>query len=108
MRSLFAGLLLLMLASHGVGAQPADCPGEPAAGPMLPLSLDLHGRPGVPRGVTGQAYVDVPMGTPGIACGGAPPPPRDVLRGEPGNLLGPPSTDLLRGPGTPRVLVETR
>jgi hypothetical protein len=110
MRSLLAALLLLVLvlASHGVAAQPADCPTEPSAGPMLPLSLDLAGRPGVPRGVTGQTYVEVPMGAPGIACRNAPPPPRDILRGEPGNVLGPPSPDLLRGPGTPRVLVETR
>jgi hypothetical protein len=109
MRSLLAGLLLSVLALHGVAAQPADCQSEPSAGPRLPLSLDLAGRPGVPRGVTGQAYVDVPMGAPGVACGGAPPPPpRDILRGEPGNLLGPPSPDLLRGPGTPRVRVEVQ
>jgi hypothetical protein len=109
MRWLLIGLLLVVLASFGVAAQPADCPAEPSAGPMLPLSLDLGGRPGVPRGVTGQAYVGVPMGAPGVACGSAPrPPPRDILRGEPGNVLGPPSPDLLRGPGTPRVWVETR
>jgi hypothetical protein len=108
MPSLLAALFLLVLASRGVTAQPADCPTEPLAGPVLPLSLDLAGRPGVPRGVTGQAYVAVPMGPPGIACGNAPPPPRDILHGEPGNVLGPPSPDLLRGPGTPRVWVETR
>jgi hypothetical protein len=108
MRSLLAGLLLIVVASGGISAQPADCPTEPSAGPMMPLSLDLAGRPGVPRGVTGQAYVDIPVGTPGIACQDAPPPPRDVLRGEPGTLLGPPLPDLLRGPGSPRVRVEVR
>jgi hypothetical protein len=107
---ILAGLLLLVLASFRVAAQPADCPSVPSTEPMLPLALDLAGRPGVPRGVTGQAYVDLPMGAPGVACGGPPPPPpRDVLRGDPGNvLMGPPSPDLLRGPGTPRVWVETR
>ena len=100
---------MLLVALREVAAQPADCPAEPSAGPMLPLSLDLGGRPGVPRGVTGQAYVGVPMGGPGVTCGGAPgPPPHDILRGEPGNVLGPTSPDLLRGPGTPRVWVETR
>ena len=100
---------MLLVALREVAAQPADCPAEPSAGPMLPLSLDLGGRPGVPLGVTGQAYVGVPMGGPGVTCGGAPgPPPHDILRGEPGNVLGPTSPDLLRGPGTPRVWVETR
>ena len=55
MRSLLAGLLLIVVASGGISAQPADCPTEPSAGPMMPLSLDLAGRPGVPRGVTGQS-----------------------------------------------------
>ena len=109
MRSLFAGLLLLVTGADGLAEQPADCASEQWAGPTLPLSLDLAGRPGVPKGVTGHAYVEVPMGVPGIACQDpAAPPPRDILRGEPGNLLGPSSPDLLRGPGTPRVLVETR
>jgi hypothetical protein len=108
MRSLLIGLLLFVLALPRVAAQPADCQSEPATGPKLPLSLDLAGRPGVPRGVTGQAYVEVPIGAPGIACQDAPPPPSDILRGEPGNLLGPSSPDLLRGPGTPRVRIETR
>jgi hypothetical protein len=109
MRSLLAVLLLLTFTSLGAVAQPADCASEPTSGPMLPLSLDLGGRPGVPRGVTGQTYVDVPMGPPGLACSGEPrAPPRDILLGEPGNLLGPPSPDLLRGPGTPRVWVDTR
>jgi hypothetical protein len=98
-----------MMAAHGVAAaQTADCPVEPSAGPMLPLSLDLAGRPGVPVGTTGHAYVAVPMGAPGVACQDAPPPPLDVLHGEPGPTLGPPSHDLLRGSGTPRVWVETR
>jgi hypothetical protein len=75
---------------------------------MLPLSLDLAGRPGVPAGTTGQAYVVVPTVPPGVACRDAPPPPPvDILRGEPGSTFGPPSHDLLHGP-TPRVWVETR
>jgi len=104
---MFAGILTLLAALHSAAAQPADCPTEPSAGPVLPLALDLAGRPGVPRGVTGQAYVGVPVGPPGVACADAPPPPRDILRGEPGSLLGPSSPDLLRGPGTPRVHIDT-
>ena len=109
MRTLLAGVLTLLAALHGVvAAQPADCPTQPSSGPVLPLSLDLAGRPGVPPGVTGQAYVAAPVGAPGVACADAPPPPRDILRGEQGSVLGPPLPDLLRGPGTPRVRVETR
>jgi hypothetical protein len=100
--------MLLAFALRGAAAQPADCPTEQTSGPMLPLSLDLAGRPGVPRGVTGQAYVDIPIGAPGIACRDASPPPRDMLRGEPGDVLGPRSPDLLRGPGNPQVRVELR
>ena len=83
-------LLLLMLASPCL-AQPADCPVPPPTGAVLPLWLDLAGRPGVPSGTTGQAIVAVPMIPQGNACHDAPLPPRDVLRG-------PPSADLLRGP----------
>jgi hypothetical protein len=70
----------------------ADCSAaEPSSGAMLPLSLNLPGN-------RGQAYVAVPMTAPGMACEDRPPPPTDVLRGEPG--------DLLRGPGRPTVRVE--
>ncbi|HEY2618934.1 MAG TPA: hypothetical protein VGI78_16460 [Acetobacteraceae bacterium] len=93
--------LLLAIALNNAAAQPADCPTEAVTGPMLPLALDLAGRRnGVPPGTTGQAYVEVPVTPPGIACRDAPPPPSDVLRGEPG--------DLLRGPGTPHVRVEVQ
>ena len=108
MRLLCACLLLTMAAQGTAAAQQADCPVEPSTGPMLPLSLDLAGRPGVPADTTGKAYVLVPMSPPGVACRDAAPPPSDILRGEPGNTLGPPSRDLLRGSGTPRVWVETR
>jgi hypothetical protein len=107
MRLLYAGLLLTMVQGLAA-AQQADCPVESSAGPMLPLSLDLAGRPGVPAGTSGKAYVLVPMTPPGVACRDAAPPPSDILRGEPGSTLGPPSHDLLRGSGTPRVWVETR
>jgi hypothetical protein len=91
---------LLVSASCGAAAQPADCPTEPepSSGPTLPFALDLAGRTGVPSGTTGQAYVTVPLTPPGMACHDAHPPPSDILRGEPG--------DLLRGPGTPHVQVE--
>ena len=108
MRVLPVAMLLLAFTPRGLAAQPAECPSAPPDGPVLPLALDLAHRPGVPKGVTGQAYVAVPMGTPGIACQEAPAAPRDTLRGEPGDVRGPPSRDLLRGPGEPRVQVETR
>jgi hypothetical protein len=99
MRRVLAGLLLTVGLS-GAAAQPADCPSEPSSGSTLPLALDLAGRRGVPAGTTGQVYVGVPLTPPGIACHDAPPPPSDVLHGEPG--------DLLRGPGTPHVTVEVQ
>ncbi|MGH7153233.1 MAG: hypothetical protein ACREF3_04830, partial [Acetobacteraceae bacterium] len=75
----------MLLGAAPVHAQPADCPQPPPSGPGLPLSLDLAGRPGVPKGFTGQAYVQVPVGQPdGYACEDQQPPPRDVLRGRPG------------------------
>ncbi len=92
---------LLLLLAHPAAAQPADCPPAPSTGPVVPLAIDIAGRPGVPKGASGQAYIDVPMGAPaGTACHEDPPkPPRDVLRGEPADVLaGPPSSDLLRGP----------
>jgi hypothetical protein len=100
--------VLLMLVSAAAVAQPADCPRAAPEGPGLSLSLDLAGRPGVPSGLTGQAYLQVPVDSAGgYACDDAPPPPRDILRGAPGDVLrGPPSRDLLRGPGAPRVEVE--
>jgi len=102
---------LLLLLARPVAAQPADCPPAPATGPVMPLAIDLAGRPGVPKGTSGQAYINLPMGAPaGTACHNAPPePPKDVLHGEPGDVLGgPPSSDLLRGPGDPHGAVEVR
>jgi len=94
-------LAAFLLLSIGVAAaQPADCTAPEPAGPTLSLSLDLAGRNGVPSGTTGQAYADVPLAPPALACDDVPRPPADVLRGEPG--------DLLRGPGAPHVEVQTR
>ena len=105
---MFAGVLLLLAVSCEANAQGADCPTEAASGPTLSLSLDLAGRRGVPAGTTGQAYVAVPMNSPGLACRDARPPPSDILGGEPGDTLGPQVHDLLRGPGVPHVQVEVR
>jgi hypothetical protein len=69
----------------------ADCSAAEPSGPTLPLSLNLPNN-------KGQAYLAVPLAAPGMACEDAPPPPVDVLRGEPG--------DLLSGPGRPRVRIE--
>ena len=70
---LIFGMLVAVVRAATASAQPADCLTAPSSGPMLPLSLDLAGRYGVPSGVTGQAYVAVPMETPGIACAIPPP-----------------------------------
>ena len=79
-------LALLLTAPCVAIAQPADCPALPSTGSMLPLSLDLANRPGVPPGTTGQAWIGVPMEAPRTNCGEAMP-PADVLRGEPGDVL---------------------
>jgi hypothetical protein len=99
MRFVVAALLLTLI-PRGAVAQPADCPVEQPGGPTLPLWLDLAGRPGVPSGAAGQAYINMPMTPPGLACEDTEPPPRDVPHGEPG--------DVLRGPGTPHVDVQIR
>ena len=81
-------LLLLAAPLSARAVQPADCPRAMLQPPsQLPLELNLQGLPGVPAGVSGQAFVTVPM-TGGTDCG-APPqkPSRDVLRGPPGNVL---------------------
>ncbi|HVC63018.1 MAG TPA: hypothetical protein VND19_21975 [Acetobacteraceae bacterium] len=83
------GLLVFVtlgVAASGAMAQPADCPARPAPGPSLPLAIDLAGRPGVPSGVTGQAFIAVPMQAPQTGCGEQRA-PSDVLGGEPGDLL---------------------
>jgi hypothetical protein len=85
-------LLVLLLPAlvlgwaNGAPAQPADCPAAPAMGPSLSVGIDLAGRPGVPTGTTGKAYVAVPMQGQVADCG-EPAPPADVLHGEPGDLL---------------------
>jgi hypothetical protein len=104
--------MLLLLWTGAAMAQPADCPPVPnSGGGTLPLALDLAGRPGVPRGQGGQVYVNVPYAAPGTmdCVGPGPPPPADVLGGQPGNVLaGPPSPNLLLGPGRPVVEVDPR
>jgi len=101
--------VLLVLAPLRAGAEQPDCTPAPHDGPPLDLSIDLAGRPGVPSGLTGQVEIQVPTDQPAAeSCRTEQPPPRDVLGGEPGDVLhGPPSPDLLRGPGSPHVEVET-
>ncbi len=100
--------LALVLACAAAHAQPADCPTEPGPTASVPLELNLQGLPGVPKGVTGSLYADVPVAPPGgTVCAADPlPPSTDVLAGPPGRVLGgPPARDLLRG-GEPRVTVD--
>jgi hypothetical protein len=102
-------VVLLLMPTRAVAAQPADCARAPPTGPVVTLGIDLAGRPGVPKSTRGQAYLDVPVGAPADNdCHDDPPKPfQDVLRGGPGDVLGgPPSPDLLRGPGHPHVQVE--
>lgn len=54
------------------------------------MQLNLNALPGVPPGISGQIYVAVPLGGGSMTCTDRRKPPRDILRGEPG--------DLLRGP----------
>lgn len=81
-------------------AQPADCPRAPGdrGGAGIPLAIDLGGRPGVPPGMDGKAYVEVPIGPSGLDCGPRGPPPRDVLQGPGGDVLRGPAGDVLGGP----------
>jgi hypothetical protein len=105
MRHLILLVFPLTLALPAAG-QPADCPSEPAPTQTVPLWLDLPGLPGVPRGISGQVFADVPVAPPGgtLCTPAASAGPRDVLRGEPGNVLrGQRTDDLLRGPARPRV-----
>jgi hypothetical protein len=86
-------------------AQPADCARGPAAGPALPLALDLAGRPGVPAGIAAQGFVAVPLGKPGYACA----PVAPATNGALGDALrGPASPDLLRGDVMPRARTVPR
>ncbi len=80
--------MVFLLASVWLIAASADCPTAPNSGASLPVAIDLGGRPGVPSGVKGKAYLDLPI-EPNVSCPDAPPPPSDVLRGEPGDLLNP-------------------
>jgi hypothetical protein len=89
--------LVFGLAASGAIGQPADCQTRPAAGPSLPLAIDLAGRPGVPAGVTGKTFVAVQTQGSQVDCG-EPAAPSDVLRGAPGDLL----------LGTPQPAARTR
>jgi hypothetical protein len=83
-------------------AQPADCVTPRPSGPVVPLAIDLGGRPGVPTGGHGLAVIDVPMGAPaGNACHDEAPLPRDVLRGETGDLLSGTSVNFPPAAGAP-------
>ena len=108
---MWLAVVLFLLLARPVMAQPADCATAPPTGPVASLAIDLAGRHGVPKGVGGQATINVPMGASAdTACHDDPPkPPQDVLRGEPGDVLGgPPSSDLLRGPGDPPAATGVR
>ena len=83
--------MLFVLASLWLAAAPADCPTQESSGASLPAAIDLSPGKSGGSGKSGpgrQIYLDVPM-TGKEDCADVPPPPRDVLRGEPGDLLNP-------------------
>jgi hypothetical protein len=81
--------MIAVLASVWLAAAAADCPTVSESGASMSFSIDLAGRPGVPAGVGGETYLDLPI-APRIACPDTEAkPPRDILRGEPGDLLAP-------------------
>lgn len=89
------GTICCFAVATGAGAWQCE---QPQPGGVLPLSLNLAGRPGVPQGTDGSVYVGVPV-SPQDGCVSEPPPPvHDILGGD-----GP--KDLLRGP-MPRVVLE--
>lgn len=109
MRPLILSLALAGFA-HSAAAQPADCASEPAPTQSVPLTLDLNGLPGVPKGLGGQVYADVPVAPPGgTVCETVPPDlPRDVLRGARGDVLrGNGPRNLLGRSARPRVEIVT-
>jgi len=102
-------LMLLLGWSRSAIAQPADCPAVAESSSVLPLSVDLARRRGVPPGLTGQAYLDLPIATGRVLECLEPTPagPLDILHGSPGDVLrGPSSNNLLRGDGQPVVRME--
>lgn len=82
-------LPILLCLIRTAGAQPADCAADPQAPApaALPLELNLGGLPGMPRRINGQIYAAIPLAQGGMTCTDRRPPPRNVLRGEPGDVL---------------------
>jgi hypothetical protein len=83
--------MLFVLTSLWLAAAPADCPTQQSSDASLPAAIDLNpGKSGNPSayGPGGQVYLDLPMAGK-EECADVSPPPRDVLRGEPDNLLNP-------------------
>lgn len=109
--------MFFALASLWLVAAPADCPTQQSSDASLSAAIDLN--PGAFNGASsgasprtafgaypgssfgpssstssarpgpgGQVYLDLPMAAK-QDCADIPPPPRDVLRGEPGDLLNP-------------------
>ena len=103
MRALILSLALACLAS-AAAAQPADCASEPAPTQSLPLQLDLNGLPGVPKGLSGQVYADVPVAPPGgTMCGAVPPaPPATCCAGSRATCCAGTGTGLFGATGPPQ------
>jgi hypothetical protein len=92
-------------------AQPADCPAAADQANSMPIYLNLQGRPGVPKGMQGGVFLNVPVGANASNCAPTLPPlPSDILHGNDSDgdtLRGLGGGNLLRGtPPTARVTVE--
>jgi hypothetical protein len=104
-KQLWSMRMLFVLASLWLAAAPADCPTQQSSSASLPAAIDLN--PGASNGASfgasprtsfgtssgtsgpgGQVYLDLPMAAK-EDCADISPLPRDVLRGEPGDLLNP-------------------
>lgn len=92
-----AVLSLLLLAA--AAAPPAGCLPDAANGQVMPIPLDLAGRPNIPSGLTGQTFAVLPDTLGNNGCHS--PLPSDAqpstLRNDSGDVLhGLPMPDSLR------------
>ena len=91
-----AAVALLFLAA--AAAPPGDCGSAGDPGPVLPLPLDLAGRPGMATGLAGHGFAALPGAGASFDC-------REVLPNaqQPGTLRSE-SSDILHGLPAPDIL----
>jgi hypothetical protein len=94
---------LLFLAA--AAAPPADCGSAGDPGPILPLPLDLAGRPDMAAGLAGRGFAPLPGAGSSAGCRETLPTPvqSGTLRSESNDVLhGLPAPDILRPINEPR------